>query len=216
MPTVNFHFNRLDTGKFSMAGCSRLALWRRIIRFLPVLNWTVAALFFLLAGSAAGETVLGTSGYATHCWLREDGLPQNTVTAVVQTQDGYIWVSTYNGLARFDGVRFTEFESGSTPGLASSRVTSLFENNDGALWIGHEGGELTRYANAKFETRPVKAQWRHGKIAGIAADESGDVWLQNDDGLLARERDGLVLTPEPGIYEGIYQLTRNKQGTVWV
>src|ERR1035438_1401695 len=215
MATINLHFNRFETGKFCTAGWSRFALWYRIFYFSPALNWLVAVLFFLMAGSAVGESVLATSGYVTHYWLREDGLPQNTVTAVVQTRDGYIWISTYNGLARFDGVRFTEFESGSTPGLASSRVTSLFESDDDALWIGHEGGELTLYADGKFETRPLKAQWRNGKIAGIAADESGDIWLQNDDGLVVRERDGLVLTPEPGIYEGISQLTRNKQGTVW-
>jgi signal transduction histidine kinase/ligand-binding sensor domain-containing protein len=173
------------------------------------------AIFFLLNGSLAVEASLERSYYAAHYWLREDGLPQNTVTAVVQTRDGFIWIATYSGLARFDGVRFTEFDS-STPGLASSRVTSLFESNDGVLWIGHEGGELTRFVDGRFETRPVTAKWRHGKITGIVADESGDIWLQNDDGLLARARDGLVLTPEPGTYSGILQLTRNKQGNVWV
>jgi signal transduction histidine kinase/ligand-binding sensor domain-containing protein len=164
----------------------------------------------------AGETTLETPSYSTHYWLREDGLPGNAVTAVVQTRDGYIWIGTYNGLARFDGTRFTEFESGNTSGLASSRVTSLFEADDGALWIGHEGGELSRYAEGKFEIRPVKAQWRHEKIICIAADESGDIWMQNGDGLLARERDGLVLSPEPGNLEGVNELTRNAHGTIWV
>jgi ligand-binding sensor domain-containing protein/signal transduction histidine kinase len=178
---------------------------------LPVLF-----LFFPPTGIAAGETMPETSGYVTHYWLREDGLPQNTVTAVVQTRDGYIWISTYNGLARFDGVRFTEFESGGTPGLASSRVTSLFESGDGALWIGHEGGELTRYADGRFEIRPVKAKWQHGKILGIAADENGDIWLQNDDGLLARERDGQILTPESGILGSVAELTGNAKGDIWV
>jgi signal transduction histidine kinase/ligand-binding sensor domain-containing protein len=215
MPTINLHFSRFETGKFCTAGWSRFALWCRIFYFSPALNCLVAVLFFLMAGSAVGESVLATSGYVTHYWLREDGLPQNAVTAVVQTRDGFIWIGTYSGLARFDGVRFTEFDS-STPGLASSRVTSLFESNDGALWIGHEGGELTRFADGKFETRPVNAKWRHGKITCIVADESGDIWLQNDDGLLARARDGLVLTPEPGIYTGNLQLTCNKQGNVWV
>jgi signal transduction histidine kinase/ligand-binding sensor domain-containing protein len=175
----------------------------------------ILSLWLCLISAASGENT-SPARLVSHVWLRENGLPQNTVTAVVQTRDGYIWVSSYNGLARFDGVRFTEFESSSTPGLASSRVTSLFESDDGALWIGHEGGELTRYADGKFETRPVNVHWRQGKIAGIVADESGDIWLQNDDGLLARVRDGLVLTPEPGVYLGISQLICNKQGIVWV
>src|SRR5271157_3905887 len=95
-------------------------------------NLVFVAMFCLLNESLAVEPSLGRSFYATHYWLREDGLPQNTVTAVVQTRDGFIWISTYSGLARFDGVRFTEFDS-STPGLASGRVTSLFESDDGAL-----------------------------------------------------------------------------------
>jgi ligand-binding sensor domain-containing protein len=75
----------------------------------------------------------------------EQGLPQNKVTAIVQTHDGYLWVGTYNGLARFDGVRFTVFDDSNTPELRSSRITSLFEAADDALWIGTESGGVTRY-----------------------------------------------------------------------
>src|ERR1019366_5733878 len=64
--------------------------------------------------------------YFTRAWQVEQGLPQNKVTAVVQTRDGYLWLGTYNGLARFDGVRFTVFNDNNTPELRSSRITSLF------------------------------------------------------------------------------------------
>src|SRR5271154_293585 len=80
--------------------------------------------------------------YLVDAWQTENGLPYNSVTSVVQTKDGYLWVGTYNGLARFDGVRFTVFDAGNTPELKSSRVTSLFESADGCLWIGHETGDL--------------------------------------------------------------------------
>lgn len=172
-------------------------------------------MFSLLKGSLAIEASQERTFFATHHWLREDGLPQNAVTAVVQTHDGFIWVGTYRGLARFDGARFTEFDY-SPSGVLSSRVTSLFESKDGALWLGHEDGELTRYADGRFENYPINAKWRRGKITGIVADESGDIWLQNDDGLMARARDGLVLTPEPGSYTGNLQLICNQQGNVWV
>ena len=81
--------------------------------------------------------------YFTRTWQVEQGLPQNKVTAVVQTHDGYLWVGTYNGLARFDGIRFTVFNDNNTPGLRSSRVTSLFEAGDGTLWIGTESGDVS-------------------------------------------------------------------------
>ena len=192
---------------------------RSLARAQPSLSFTA----FLLAGfigwlalSQQNEALASAPQYYTHQWLREDGLPQNSVTAVVQTQDGYIWIGTYNGLSRFNGEQFTVFETGTTPGLASSRITSLFEDANGVLWIGHESGELTRYQSGRFEICPVKAARYHGSIVGIVTDESGDLWLQNEDGLLARERDGTVLTPESGIYGGICQLTRNRQGVIWV
>jgi signal transduction histidine kinase/ligand-binding sensor domain-containing protein len=192
---------------------------RRFCRTTVILLLNAGAmcwLFGMLFGTAWGETSSVGPHYSLRYWLREDGLPYNTVTAVVQGHDGYIWIGTYNGLARFDGVRFTVFDSDNTPALVSSRVTSLFESDDDVLWIGHEAGELTRYANGKFENCPVAPRWLHKKIIGIVADERGDIWVQNEDSQLARVRDGLILTPEPGLYGGITSLARTQEGTVWV
>jgi ligand-binding sensor domain-containing protein len=86
----------------------------------------------------------------------EQGLPQNKVTAVVQTRDGYLWVGTYNGLARFDGVHFTVFDDNNTPELRSSRVTSLFEAGDGTLWIGTESGDVSQYKDGHFAAVPLR------------------------------------------------------------
>src|SRR5689334_6897634 len=95
-------------------------------------------------GMAYGQQVSTSPDYIVQRWeagATEDSLPQNTVTAMVQTQDGFLWIGTYSGLARFDGLHFTVFSENNAPGLASSRVTSLFEGDDGTLWIGHERGE---------------------------------------------------------------------------
>src|ERR1035438_6538788 len=133
--------------------------------------------------------------YFTPTWQVEQGLPQNKVTAVVQTRDGYLWVGTYNGLARFDGVRFTVFDDNNTPELRSSRITSLFEAADGTLWIGTESGDVSQYQDGHFADVPLRANWSGGKIYGISSDEAGDVWLMNETGELARVRDGQGLTP---------------------
>ncbi len=81
-----------------------------------------------------------SSQYLEKRWTTEDGLPQNSVNAIVQTRDGYLWLGTFGGLARFDGVKFTIFNSSNTPGLRSNRILSLFEDRAGRLWIGTEGG----------------------------------------------------------------------------
>ncbi len=163
---------------------------------------------------------LSTAGtipnYVTRAWQSDQGLPQNTVTAVLQTRDGYLWISTYSGLARFDGVQFTVFDEHNTPALASSRITCLFEAPDGTLWIGHESGEVTRRRNGRFERVEVLARWTSGKLLSIATDESGEAWLLDSEGSLARVRDGLVLEPESGGALHLVMLARNDNGAIWV
>src|SRR6202040_643977 len=100
-----------------------------------------------------GLEVLGNTKaplYSFDVWQTEQGLPQNSVTSIVQTRDGYLWLGTYNGLVRFDGVRFKVFDSSNTPEFQGSRITSLFEDGEGSLWIGHETGNLTRLRSGSF------------------------------------------------------------------
>src|SRR5690242_301489 len=82
----------------------------------------LAALLCLQHLISHGQPSSANQLYNVRRWeagATENGLPQNTITAVVQTQDGYLWVGTYSGLARFDGLRFTVFDENNTPGLAS-------------------------------------------------------------------------------------------------
>src|SRR5258705_4031952 len=91
---------------------------------------TILAILFLLCLSA--NTLAQEYGFDV--WTTANGLPQNTVTGVVQTPDGYLWISTFDGLARFDGVRFTIFDSGNTKGIANSRFARLFADREGASY----------------------------------------------------------------------------------
>jgi len=175
---------------------------------------------WLLAGwcpvSAPASDSMNAASYFTRVWQVEQGLPQDKVTSVEQTQDGYLWIGTYSGLARFDGERFTVFESENTPELLNSRVTCLFEAGDGMLWIGHENGRVTVYKHGKFKAVEVRGAGNGGKIYGITEDEAKDVWVLNEAGLLARVRDGLVLSPEAGSAAKILSLAHSTDGTVWV
>lgn len=88
--------------------------------------------------------------YRIESWSTEQGLPYKTVNSVLQTRDGYIWVATPDGLARFDGVRFTVFNTANTPNLVTNRFGTLIESNDGSLWIAVEKRGLIRYKNGVF------------------------------------------------------------------
>src|SRR5215204_3697827 len=93
----------------------------------PGARWRSTLLLLgLILGVECGpvQTVVGQSNYLIRSWQTEDGLPQNSVNAVIQTRDGYLWLGTYNGLVRFDGVRFTIFDSSKFPDLNNSRITA--------------------------------------------------------------------------------------------
>jgi signal transduction histidine kinase/ligand-binding sensor domain-containing protein len=146
----------------------------------------------------------------------EDGLPRNAVTAAVQTRDGYLWLGTYAGLVRFDGVRFVVFNDNNTPALKNNRITSLYEAADGTLWIGHETGDVTRFQAGQFAAVPVQAQWNSRKILSMGTDDAGEIWLLNPDGLVARLRDGIVLTPEAGSVSAVVEMATDRRGRLWV
>ena len=88
--------------------------------------------------------------YLVDGWDTEFNLPSSTVTSIEQTPDGYLWVGTYNGLARFDGARFVTFDPVNTPELGQARVQGLFLDANGTLWINTFRGGLTSYRNGVF------------------------------------------------------------------
>src|SRR5207244_1488183 len=114
----------------------QMALWPRLLTIMLFL---------------AGETGFASPNFVTRFWLRENGLPENKVSAVLQTRDGYLWVGTYNGLARFDGVRFVNFDGGNTPELKRSRIRRLYVDAGGTLWINTYDGSLTSYQHGRFQ-----------------------------------------------------------------
>jgi ligand-binding sensor domain-containing protein len=88
--------------------------------------------------------------YKFETWTTEQDLPYKIVNSVLQTGDGYVWAATDDGLARFDGVRFTVFNTANTKNLMTNRVHNLVETSDGSLWMAGENRGLIRYRNGEF------------------------------------------------------------------
>ncbi len=105
-------------------------------------------LYFCLAGC---QTSFGQ--YRFDSWTTDNGLPQNGLREITQTPDGYLWFTTFDGLVRFDGVRFTTFNKANTRGIINSRFTGLFSDKDGTLWATTmENGVLTVYKDGVFSS----------------------------------------------------------------
>ena len=128
--------------------------------------------------------VTGFAQYRFDSWTTDEGLPQNTVSAILQTHDGYLWLATAGGLVRFDGLRFTVFDKGNTKGLVSVRFSALFEDAEHSLWIGTEDGGLTRYHNGLFTTYTTQQGLPGNRIRAIWGDEDGGLLIYTSAGLV--------------------------------
>jgi diguanylate cyclase (GGDEF)-like protein len=124
--------------------------------------------------------------YVHEVWGTGDGLPQNTITAIVQTRDGYLWLGTREGLVRFDGVRFTVFDTQSTPELGHNFVLCLTEDREGRLWVGSAGGGLARFEHGRFTRFSVEQGLGSEQVSSIFEDRRGRIWVGTDGGGLAR------------------------------
>src|SRR2546423_2211141 len=91
--------------------------------------------------------------YTRTIWTQEQGLPQDTIRSIAQTADGYLWLGTDEGLARFDGYEFVIFNKDNGD-LPSNSITALSAGADGSLWIGTANG-LTRYQDKRFTTYKI-------------------------------------------------------------
>ncbi len=123
--------------------------------------------------------------YVTKVWHTEEGLPQNSVNAMLQDHRGYIWIGTFGGLARFDGERFTVFDSANTPGFGSDQIVSLYESRPGALWVGTVDGGLIRLQDGVATTYTERDGLPNRWVTSIRGDAEGQVWINTAEGHVA-------------------------------
>jgi signal transduction histidine kinase/ligand-binding sensor domain-containing protein len=110
-------------------------------------------------------------------WTAETGLPQNIISAITQTPEGYLWIATLDGLTRFDGVRFTVFNKSNTPGISTNRFNCLYQDLRGDLWAGTEVGAVTRYHEGQFITYATEQGLPKSNISGLTGDQQGHIWV---------------------------------------
>ncbi len=150
-------------------------------------------LHWLVPGRGEAATGLAVeTNFLVKAWTPGEGLPQSSINDIAQTPDGYLWLGTFNGLARFDGVRFVVFNPVNTPALRSARIVALNVDRRGWLWIVSEEGFLTRMANDRWENVNVTWGLPPGQVAARGIDPGGNLWLGTGKGL----KDELVLRDE--------------------
>jgi ligand-binding sensor domain-containing protein/signal transduction histidine kinase len=122
--------------------------------------------------------------YTARLWQQGDGLPYNVVQSIFQTHDGYLWVGTQDGLARFNGTHFTVFKPDNVPELKDSSITSLYETRDGSLWIGTQRGGMTRFKDGVFSHHDLNFKGARKSVLAITESTDGALWIGTSDGVI--------------------------------
>lgn len=143
--------------------------------------WLACASGVASWAAAAGEAnPTREQPYRVTRWTTDHGLPQNRISALQQTRDGYLWIGTWFGLARFDGGRFTVFDKHNTDELTNDTINALAEDTEGTLWIATADGLLS-YRDHQFKRWTVAEGLPHRKVWRLSASQAGGVWLQAGD-----------------------------------
>ena len=163
--------------------------------------------------AAAGAPTLDPAWVADR-WTDDDGLPQNHISGLAQTDDGFLWLSTFNGLARFDGHSFQQYRRADYPGLPSNRLTHLERSAEDELWLVTEAGHLVRLRDDRFQSWHHDAGTLPGKVTSLI--RAGDaLWVTTAAGVL-RVEGGEPRPWRPGEVDfSVRALTRDVDGAVW-
>ena len=199
-------FRRLGTFLYGLA----MAPGPRFVAF-----GLLAALLASLPAEAL-DSAKAVSQYRHEVWRTREGLPQSSAEALVQTRDGYIWIGTQEGLARFDGARFVVFDKASTPELRHNRILALLEDRRGRLWIGTEGGGLTVLEEGRFRTFGRTDGLSDDIVRALAEDAEGTLWIGTGAGLQSRDEGKFkAWGASDGVSAAVRSLVVDPAGTLW-
>jgi signal transduction histidine kinase/ligand-binding sensor domain-containing protein/CheY-like chemotaxis protein len=195
----------------------------RQARGVPVLNrfrisGLLALLLIAVCGSApALEPSLQPSQYVLDNWQIAEGLPQTSVQAIARTPDGYLWVGTQEGLARFDGVRFTVFDTNNEGAIPNKYITVLFVDRAGRLWIGTRSG-VAVLENGQFKPFDKIAGVAHAYVRAITEGRAGSLWVGTENGLFeVGGASAHSFDVSSGLRDGrIRALHEDHNGALWV
>jgi signal transduction histidine kinase/ligand-binding sensor domain-containing protein len=155
--------------------------------------------------------------YTIRQWNVEDGLPQSTVRCITQTHDGYLWIGTWNGLARFDGVHMKVFNAANTPNFNPS-ITFIHEDRELRLWIGTDGGGLFQYRDDSLARVDSSSGISASIICAMSEDSLGRMWFGTDNGfyIYAKNRFLHFAYANPFPYLDLTEVVPATDGTLYL
>lgn len=145
--------------------------------------WLMLLILMLFFPAESGAASSASPQYTRNLWRTQDGLPENIVQAIVEDQEGYLWIGTTGGLVTFDGARFQSFRDKGGKTLPDNSIFCLLAAHDGSLWAGTEGGGLVHIQSGRMQIFSAAEGLTNGFVRTITEDEQGKIWVGTDNGL---------------------------------
>lgn len=205
---------------------TRLDLSKRVFRLRAFrLFGVLGVLFFVMPGmpsypawAVQGQVVpevrvlsLGGESFVARRWTARTGLPINQVTGLQKGEDGYLWLSTLDGLVRFDGMQFTLFNKAGAPDLPTARFYGLLGEANGSFWLESEAHHLVRFHNETFTDHTPELT---GRFLALYLHDNG-VWAGTETGLF--RFDGVRFEPVARVQNGaVSAIHVDRTGSLWI
>jgi len=181
---------------------------RRIFSFAVFFVWWSAVFGTFFIQNAFAQ-------YRFDSFTTDNGLPQNGVRAIAQTPDGYLWLTTFDGVVRFDGAKFTVFDKNNSNGILSNRFFLLHADAGGTLYAGTEDGGLTVYKNGVFKTYTAADGLPSNKIENFGFDAEENFYLSTSERRVYF-RDGAFASVPENLLPNESRFYRSPNGILWL
>lgn len=159
------------------------------------------------------------ASFQQHTWTIDEGLPVNSINTITQSPDGYLWLGTEAGLARFDGIKFEVFNHENTPAFSNDIISSLQVDRSGALWIGTRGGGVIRYKNGTFKALMGNTLLLGSEVWCIKESLDGSIWIGSGAGLCRFANNSFTRIPlpetSPNSNRTVRSLLEDRNGHTW-
>jgi signal transduction histidine kinase/ligand-binding sensor domain-containing protein len=196
-----------------------LGLWLCLLSFVSTAQTRHIPALDLYPKIGGLDPAVKLSQCVSAVWQAHQGLPQNSAYALHQTRDGYLWIGTEEGAARFDGVRFKVFDKETFPALTVAYTISFYERRDGSFWIGTRGGGLVKLEkNGDYTLFDSSKGLNAAEIWTMLEDRAGTFWIGTENGLFAyRNNRFLHFQSRHGLpHSTVYRLHEDKFGALYV
>ncbi len=163
------------------------------------------------------DTALLPSQWVLDKWASTEGVPEATVQTLARTADGYLWLGTEDGLARFDGVRFSVMTHGSEPRLPDNFISVLYVDRLQRLWIGTHAG-IARIENGALTPPGHLPRLGTADIRAITEDRLGLLWVGGRSGLISIDSTTNAAIDRSGALHDrrVQALAADGAGSLWV